>query len=109
MTAATKIYGLLTPAERRSAAVLVALMLAGMGLEMLGVGVVLPAIVLMVESDISATYPMTRPWLAQLGSPTQVQLVIGGMIVLVLVYLLRGLFVGWLMAQQMRFAFGVQA
>jgi ABC-type multidrug transport system fused ATPase/permease subunit len=109
MTAATKILGLLTPSERRSGALLLVLMVAGMGLEMLGVGIVLPAIVLMMESDVAATYPMTAPWLARLGSPSQVQLVVGGMIVLVIVYVARGLFLGFLVARQMRFAFGVQS
>ena len=109
MSTARKIYGLLTPAERRSGAVLLALMVAGMGLEMLGVGVVLPAIVLMVESDVASAYPAVRPWLARIGNPTQVQLVAGGMIVLVIIYLIRGLFLGFLIARQMHFAFGAQA
>ena len=109
MRLATKVFGLLTPAERRTGALLLALMIVGMGLEMLGVGVVLPAIVLMVESDVSAKYPMARPWLARLGNPTQVQLVAGGMIVLVIIYLIRGLFLGFLIARQMRFAFRAQA
>jgi ATP-binding cassette, subfamily B, bacterial PglK len=109
MSTARKIYGLLTPAERRSGAVLLALMVAGMGLEMLGVGVVLPAIVLMVESDVASAYPTVRPWLARIGNPTQVQLVAGGMIVLVVIYLIRGLFLGFLIVRQMRFAFGAQA
>ena len=109
MRLARKVYGMLTPAERRSGAILLALMVVGMGLEMLGVGVVLPAIVLMMESDLSAAYPAAGPWLARIGNPTQAQLVVAGMIVLVIIYLIRGLFLGFLIARQMRFAFSVQA
>jgi len=109
MTAATKILGLLTAPERRSGAFLLVLMVIGTGLEMLGVGIVLPAIVVMMESDLAATYPQTAPWLERMGSPTQLQLVVGGMIVLVFVYLVRGLFLGFLVARQMRFAFNVQS
>jgi ABC-type multidrug transport system fused ATPase/permease subunit len=108
-TVATIILSLLSASERRSAVVLLVLMVFGMGLEMLGVGIVLPAIALMMENDVAATYPRAAPWLERMGSPTQAQLVVGGMIVLVFIYVVRALFLGFLVARQMRFAFGLQS
>ena len=84
-------------------------MIIGMALETVGIGLVIPAIAVMMESDLATAYPSARPWLNALGNPTQVQLVTGGMLVLVAVYLIKGLFLGFLFWRQTKFAFGVQA
>ena len=50
---ANKVWDMLMPAERRNALVLLALMLIGMVLETLGVGLVIPALALLTQSDIA--------------------------------------------------------
>ena len=52
-----KIHDLLTPSERRRAVLLLALLAAGMLAEALGIGLVIPAVALMLRPDIAERYP----------------------------------------------------
>jgi ABC-type multidrug transport system fused ATPase/permease subunit len=106
---ARKIFDLLTAAERRSAAMLMGLMLIGMVLETLGAGLVIPALALLTQRDFAGHYPMLQPVLQTLGNPSQQSLVIGGILALVGVYLVKAVFLAFLAWRQTRFAFGVQA
>ncbi len=106
---ARKIWDMLTSAERRSAVVLLGMMLIGMVMETLGVGLVIPALMLLTQSDIAHHYPALQPLLQALGNPNQRTIVIGGMLVMVGVYLIKALFLAFLAWWQTRFAFGVQA
>ena len=103
-----KIWGLLTPAERHSTVALLGLMFIGMALETLSIGLVIPALALLTQQDLVHDYPALQPVLQTLGNPSQPALIIGGMMVLVGVYLIKGLFLALLAWQQTRFAFGVQ-
>ena len=103
-----KIRRLLTPAERRGALALLALMFVGMSLETLCTGLVIPAIALMMQQDLATTYPQFQPLLAFLGNPTQAELIVNVMLGLVAIYLLKNLFLAVLAWRQTRFAFGVQ-
>ena len=109
LSTARKIWNLLTSAERRSAVVLLGLMFIGMVLETLGVGLVIPALALFTQRDFVSNYPALQPVLQALGNPSQQTLVIGGMLVLVGMYLIKALFLAYLAWWQTRFAFGVQA
>jgi len=103
-----EIYGLLNKGERRRIIVLFGLMVIGMGLEMLGIGLVIPAVTLLLQADPSEAYPPLAVVLEILGQPTQIQLITGGMLLLVGVYLIKALFLGFLAWYQNDFAFGVQ-
>lgn len=105
---AKKIWSLLTSAERRSAGALLGLTFVGMMLETLGVGLVIPALALLTQSDIAGKYPALAPTLQRLGNPSQERLVVGGMLFLLAVYLLKSVFLAFLAWRQTRFAFGVQ-
>lgn len=104
-----KIWHMLMPTQRRSALVLLMLMLVGMLLETLGVGLVIPAIALLTQPDFANRYTLVQPLLQALGHPSQQAMAIGGMLVLVGVYLIKELFLAMLAWRQMHFAFGVQA
>jgi len=106
---ARKMVALLTPTQRKSTLVLLALMVVGMILETFGLGLILPAIALLMENDLGARYSWLAPLLTALGNPTKPQLIIGGLAALVTIYLLKGLFLAFLAARQMRFVFDVQA
>jgi ATP-binding cassette, subfamily B, bacterial PglK len=106
---ANKIWSMLAHRERRNAIVLLGLMLIGMMLETLGVSLVIPALALLTQGDISLRYPAFQQVSAALENPSQQTLVIGGMLVLVGVYLIKAMFLALLAWCQMRFAFGVQA
>lgn len=104
-----KIWELLTAPERRNAVVVLCLMFIGMVLETLGIGLVIPALALFTQSDIAHAHPSLQPFLNAIGNPSQTELVIGGMLVLVSVYIVKTLFLAFLAWQQTRFAFDVQA
>ncbi len=106
---ARKIWALLAPSERRAAIVLLGLTLAGTILEMLGVGLIVPTVALLTQADIGAKFPALRPVLARLGNPTQLQLVMGGLLILAGVFLFKAVFMGFVVWRQMRFVFAVQA
>ena len=91
LSTARKIWDLLTSAERRSAVVLLGLMVIGMVLETLGAGLMIPAIALLTQRDVARTYPALHPALHALGTPSEQTRVIGGMVGLVGVYLIKGL------------------
>jgi ABC-type multidrug transport system fused ATPase/permease subunit len=105
---ASKIRELLSPAERRGAVGLLALMVVGMVLETLGIGLVIPVVALLLQGDVAVAYPQLAPLLARLGNPTHAQLVVGGMLVLVAIYLVKTIFLGFLAWRQTKFAFDVQ-
>jgi ABC-type multidrug transport system fused ATPase/permease subunit len=105
---ANKIWSMLTHREQRNAIVLLGLMLIGMMLETLGVSLVIPALAMLTQGNIALRYPAFQPVLDALGNPSQQTLVIGGMLVLVGVYLIKAMFLALLAWSQMRFAFGVQ-
>lgn len=103
-----RIIALLTPSERKRGLSLFALMVVGMLLETLGIGLVIPAVAVLVDSDLARTYPALGAALDWLGNPTDAQLITVGMAVLVGVYVVKALFLSFLGWYQNRFAFGVQ-
>jgi ABC-type multidrug transport system fused ATPase/permease subunit len=109
MSLAQKLWYLLTSVQRRSAVVLLGLMLIGMVLETLGIGLVIPALALMTQGDIAAKYPALVPFLDTIGNPTREELIIAGMLILVGIYLVKGLFLGFLAWRQSHFVFELQA
>lgn len=109
MTTIQKICSILTPSERKSAVVLLCLMITGTMLEMLGVGILFPVIILMGQNDLAIRYPRIQPVLEFLGNPTQSQLIVGVMLGLVGVYLIKNLFLAFLAWRQARFTFGIHS
>gem|GEM_PF-2949106 len=80
LSTAQKIWRLLTPENRRNAFILLVMMLIGMVLETLGVGLVIPALALLTQTDLAHNYPVLQPTLQALGNPSQQNLIIGGML-----------------------------
>lgn len=109
LTPTQKLWYLLNPSQRRAALYLLGLMLVGMVMETLGIGLVIPALALMTQSDLALSYPFLVPWLNRIGNPSHEQLVVAGMLTLVVVYLAKELFLGFLSWWQARFVFGFQA
>lgn len=108
LSTAHKIWSMLTPDERRSAAILLGLMLGGMVLETFGIGLMIPAIGLLMQDDLAARYPAITPVLERLGNPDQKSLIVGAMLGLTGVYLAKNLFLAFLAWRQTRFTSGVQ-
>jgi ABC-type multidrug transport system fused ATPase/permease subunit len=103
-----KIWFILAPQERRQSILIFVLMLIGMLMETLGIGLVIPALALMTQSDAKDSIAAMAPWLGFLQSFSNHQIIIGGMLVLVGVYSIKTAFLAFLAWRQMKFVFGVQ-
>ena len=99
-----KLAYLLSPAQKRQLIILGGLLLIGMLFEMAGLGILIPALGLMLNSDIGKEYPKLNPFLDALGNPTQIQLVLWGMSILVFVYIIKAVFLSFLSWRQSKFS-----
>lgn len=104
-----KINSILSLEEKKKARNLFLLMLIGMLLEMLGVGMVIPLIALLTRESDLPSFPFWSHVGSEFGQIGQAELVYGAMAALVLVYLVKNLFLGFLLWSQSKFAYGVQA
>lgn len=109
MTTVKKLWEILSADQRRDSIVLLGLMFVGMVLETLGIGLVIPALALMTQSDLGAQYPVFAPWLDSLGNPSQVQLITAGVLILVGIYAVKALFLAFLAWRQQHFVHELQA
>lgn len=99
-----KLSFLLSPAQKKQLGIMGLFLLIGMVFEMAGLGVLIPALGLMLKSDIGSEYPAVKPYLEMMGNPTQVELVVGGMLFLVFVYFVKGAFLAFLSWKQNKFS-----
>ena len=99
----SKIWQLLTASEKRTTLILLLLLLIGMLLETLGISLVIPAIALFTQDDIATKFPILKPILNTLGNPTHETQVRWGLLLLLVVYLIKNLFLSFLIFIQTRF------
>lgn len=103
-----KLVSFLNSKQRKKAIVLVMLMFVGMILETISIGLVIPALSLMMNTNLAEEFPTLIPLLNYLGNPKPVHLVIGGIIILVFVYALKTIFLVYLSWKQFHFTYGLQ-
>jgi ABC-type multidrug transport system fused ATPase/permease subunit len=103
-----RIHSILTPAERRTAGLLLVLMTIGATLETLGISLVIPAIAVLTRPDLIPTYPVVGPFVTARGLSGD-RLVIAGMLALAVAFLIKTVFCAFVVARQTKFSFGVQA
>lgn len=84
-------------------------MFVSMVVETLGIAIIIPAVALLSQQDIGTKYPALGPVLKSLGNPGQKSLVVGGMLLLVVAYVVKTLFLALLAWRQALFSYGVQA
>jgi ABC-type multidrug transport system fused ATPase/permease subunit len=93
MTFYQKLLFLLSSNQKRQIILLSFLLLFGVILEMFGLGLMLPILTLILTKDVGSEYPLIKPFLNFLGNPSQQQLVIGGMALLIAFYILKMFFI----------------
>jgi ABC-type multidrug transport system fused ATPase/permease subunit len=108
MMAIRKLWSLLTPGEKASASGLVGLMLVSMVLEMIGIGLIVPALGAMSGEAPLDRHPAVAAWLAWLGHPTQSQLILGGLTILLAIYAFKAAFLLFVSWRQLRFVASFQ-
>jgi ABC-type multidrug transport system fused ATPase/permease subunit len=109
MNIVSKLWQTLSTNQRHSAILLLCLMLIGMVLEMLGIGLVIPALALMTQNDLVLRHPVIAVWLNRFGSPTHEQLVIAAMLVMLGAYAVKFSCLSFLVWRQTSFVSGLQA
>ena len=102
-----KIFGLLDVKQRPQAIILLCLMSIGMLLETLSIGVVIPVLAMISEPDILDRYPGIVSAVPGLDDASQIQLIIGCMLLMVGIYTIKNCFLAFLTWRQADFAFGV--
>ena len=108
MSLISKIYYLITPSEQKKALMLLGLMVLGMLLETLSIGLVIPAVTVMLQSDTAYQNSVISSILNLMGNPNQNQLIKGFMLLLMAIYFFKNIFLALLAWMQTRFAFSVQ-
>ena len=77
-------------------------MLIGIFFEMLGLGILIPSLTIMLSDNITRDYPFLSPLINKIGNPSQRELILMGMIVIIIVYFLKSvylLFLNWMQSQ----------
>lgn len=100
---------LLNPKQRKDGITQFLLMLVGMLFETVGIGLLIPVLTLIAENDISLKYPSLNPFLKVLGNPSHQQLIVYVMLLLVVIYLLKMIFLSFLAWKQAKYIYGLQA
>mgnify|MGYP001472248758 CR=1 FL=1 len=87
-----KILFLLTSRQKKQLIFLGFALLIGVLLEMLGLGILLPVIGILLDQDIFDKFPIFEHYFMLFGEPTQIQIVVIGMITLVVFYLFKAFY-----------------
>ncbi len=98
---------MLQPSQRRAVLALFFLICIGMVLETLGIGIFIPALALLTQSDFSTKYSWVVPF--SVTNFSRIELVIFGMLALVGINLVKALFLAFLAWVQARFVYQLQA
>ena len=104
-----RVCALIGPGQLRRIVALLAMMIVGMGLEMLGVGLVLPMLVFLTHPDYVGRFPSQESFLAEWGIAGREDLIIAAMLLLVVIFVVKAAFLAVLIWSQTRFAYAIQA
>lgn len=99
-----KLRYIFTPYQKRQLLILAILLFMGMIFEMVGLGVLIPALSIILNPEIGKEYPSLKPLLEFLGNPSQLQLVYYGMSLMIFVYILKTFFLIYLGWRQSKFS-----
>jgi ABC-type multidrug transport system fused ATPase/permease subunit len=86
------IWRILSPAQRKSAIGLVGLMIVAMMLEMVGLGIFIPALGLMATDAPAEPSPLVAEWLNWLGNPSRGVLLLWGLTAMLGLYAFKAAF-----------------
>ena len=104
-----KLLALLEGDQLRAAFVLLALMLVGMVLEILGVGLIIPVLAIIMDPGAVSRYPMLSGVMTQFGNYSSKHMIVVVLGMLVVVYALKASFLAYLAWRQARFVFAIES
>lgn len=104
-----KLNLLLTKEQRRSGIMQLFYLFISMILETASIGLLIPALTIMSQGDIGSRYPSFKPLLEKLGNPSQENLLIYFMLLVVGIYFLKMIFLAIMAWKQSKFIYGLQS
>lgn len=104
-----RVWTLIPHSKKPEAVFLFMMMLVGMFLEMLGVGLVLPIITLVSNPSLIEKHALLSVLFQRLGSPSETEMMLGALILLVGIYTFKNLYLALLAWKQSKFVFSTQA
>lgn len=100
MTLTQKLNFLFSASQKKQLFILGILILIGIFFEMLGLGIMIPALGIILNPNAVQEHPSLIPIMKLFGSPTQQKLIIYGMSTLVFIYLLKTIYLMFLAWKQ---------
>ena len=102
-----KIWSILDSIQRKDSFKLLFFIIISMIVETIGIGMIIPAVALIMEVNIYEKYEFLRPFLIFLGNPSHTILIFYGLTTLVLVFLLKNMYLTFFVWWQAKFATGI--
>jgi len=99
-----KVFKILTKEKQRYCMLIVFCMLVGAILEAVGIGAILPLISVMGQGDFLLRHPQLAEALAGAGISSHTGFIIAAAAALIVFYVLKNLYIGWMLRMQMRFS-----
>lgn len=103
-----KLWSLLNSEKKYQSLWLLIAMIVGMILEMLGIGLIIPALIMISQDNLVDSYPFIAPYIDYVGNPSQQTLIIYGMSFIAGIYAIKAIFLGFLTWFQAYYSFGIQ-
>lgn len=99
-----KVFKILTKEKQRYCVLIVFCMLIGAILEAVGIGAILPLISVMGQGDFLLCHPKLAELLAEVSISSHTGFIIAAATALIVFYVLKNLYIGWMLRMQMRFS-----
>ncbi len=104
-----KIKKVLNKDQKISLVYIFFLILIGVFLEVLGIGMIIPLMNVLVNNDIATDFPKFKPVLEALGNPSKENLILYSLLLLLIIYALKNLFLAYLTWKKSNFTFSLFA
>jgi len=101
-------FAILSPKAKRRLILLIPVLLIGMGLETLSIGMVIPALGILIQESYFDRFPSLVPVFEVFGNPTHAELITFGLLGLALIFVLKNGFLIFQVLCQGTFVYGVQ-
>jgi ABC-type multidrug transport system fused ATPase/permease subunit len=108
MKTINKLIELLTSRQKKQIIILFFLMIGGMLFETLGVGLIIPVFTVLSKSDSGSSIPYIRYFYSFFDNPSPAKIITIAMISMVIIYLIKNAYLGFLAWAQFRFANSMQ-
>ncbi len=104
-----KIKKVLNPKQKKNLIFIFFLILIGVFLEVMGIGMIIPLMNVLVNNNLENDYPNIIPILNYIGNPGKEKLILYSLLLLLIIYALKNLFLAYLTWEKSKFTFSLFA